>query len=131
MKYQCPVCLNDTLDKPYKRYSYDVCRMCGVEYGYDDAINEASDWSDEEWDTKADEQIAANHKKLRKIWQDAGSLNWWEESKKPNFTYGVKWFKEYWKAHPEEEKEWEDNLLSPFFEKGTKTLKSNKNLNKS
>lgn len=116
MKYTCPVCLTDSLDEPYVAYSYDICHMCGVEFGYDDAIDEYG-FTKEDWETKADLLIAKNHEKLRKIWAEAGKPNWWEETKKPDFEGGVKWFKDYWDAHPEEKDEWEDNLCSLFKDK--------------
>lgn len=116
MKYQCPVCLTDSLDEPYMRYSYDICNMCGVEFGYDDAIDEYG-FTKEDWDTKGDALLAVNHDKLRQIWLDAGSPNWWEETQQPDFTGGVRWFKEYWNNHPEEKDVWEDNLCSLFKDK--------------
>lgn len=87
--------------------------MCWVEFGFDDAINE-SGWTKEDWATKADALLSANHRKLRQIWLDAGSPNWWEETKQPDFTGGVRWFKEYRKKNPLEKEEWEDNLSSIF-----------------
>lgn len=116
MKYQCPVCLSDSLDEPYSHYSYDICSVCGVEFGFDDAIDEYK-WTKEDWETKADALIGENHKKLRKIWQDAGCPNWWEETKQPDFKGGVRWFKEYYENHPLEKEEWEDNLVSIFKDK--------------
>ncbi len=114
--YQCPVCLTDSLDEPYITYSYDICNMCGVEFGYDDAIDEYG-FTKEDWETKGVELLAVNHAKLRKIWQDAGSPNWWEETQQPDFAGGVRWFKEYWAKHPEEKDVWEDNLCSLFKDK--------------
>ena len=105
MGYACPVCLTDSLDEPYKHYSLDICRVCGVEFGYDDAINELG-WTGKDWEEKTDKLLAAKHGKLRKIWKNAGNLNWWEETKKPGFTSGVPWFDEYWANHPDEYDEW-------------------------
>lgn len=108
--YKCPVCLQDSLSQPYKHYSYDICRVCGVEFGFDDAIDESSKDSP----ISVDEKISANHTKLRKIWMDAGSKNWWDETEKPDFKGGVSWFEAYWDANPLEKSEWERNLISLF-----------------
>lgn len=116
MKYKCPVCLNETLEEPYEAYSYDICRTCGVEYGYDDAIDEY-DFTKEDWETKAPALLAENHSKLRQIWIDAGSPNWWEETQQPDFEGGVRWFRDYYKKHPLEKEQWEDNLCSMFKDK--------------
>lgn len=111
MRFMCPVCLTDSLDEPYQHYSYDLCRTCGVEFGYDDAINREG-WTQNDWAEKADKLIAERHAKLRKIWQDAGSLTWWEETKKPGFTCGVPWFQKYWANHPDEYENWQNDLSS-------------------
>lgn len=113
---KCPVCYSESLEEPYEHYSYDICRVCGVEFGYDDAINEYG-WTVEDWEAKADTLIATNHANLRQIWLDAGSPNWWDETKQPDFEGGVRWFKEYWEKHPLEKDEWEDNLVSLFKDK--------------
>lgn len=110
-KYECPVCLTNSLETPYKAYSYDICSMCGVEFGYDDAIGHA-DWTVDDWRTKAPLELSAKHAKLRKIWRDFGAKNWTEETKKLDFQGGVAWFDNYWELHPEEQKEWEANLTS-------------------
>ncbi len=83
MKYKCPVCLTNSLKEPYTPNSYDICRMCGVEYGYEDAT--------------------IPHTKLRQLWQEAGSPNWWDESEQPDFKGGVRWFDEYREKHSLEE----------------------------
>lgn len=113
MKNKCPVCLNNTLDEPYQPYSYDICMVCGVEFGFDDAINEYG-FTKEDWEKRAPKLIEKNHDKLRKIWIEAGCPVWEEEVKKPDFKGGVSWIDNYWKKHPEEEKEWQENLGSLF-----------------
>lgn len=111
MKFTCPVCCTESLNVPYEHYSYEICHTCGVEFGYDDAVDREG-WTRNDWAEKADKLISERLAKLRKIWQDAGRLNWWEETKRPGFTFGVSWFKTYWAEHPDEYDEWQNNLSS-------------------
>jgi predicted metal-binding transcription factor (methanogenesis marker protein 9) len=90
--------------------------VCGVQFGYDDAIDETG-WTKEDWASRAKEEISRRHDKLREIWQAAGSLNWWDESTKPDFVHGVPWFDKYWDEHPDEHDEWQRNLSSYLMER--------------
>lgn len=87
--YNCPVCLTDSLEDPYTPNSFDICGMCGVEFGYEDTNT--------------------SHEELRKIWLDAGSPNWQKETVKPDFKGGVKWFDDYF-----ERNYWKVELLDIF-----------------
>lgn len=101
MKYKCPVCLADTLDRLFVHCSYDICSNCGVEYGYDDYVDH--------------ENLAKlqplKHAELREAYIKAGSPNWTEETKQPDFTYGVGWLKDYY-SDPVRREIWENDLAS-------------------
>jgi len=102
MKYQCPVCLTDSLDEPYKHCSYDICKTCGVEYGYDDYVNH----------NDLERLQPLKHAALREAWVAAGSPLWWDgEVQQEDFTYGVSWLKEYY-SDPKRKEEWEADLAS-------------------
>ncbi len=120
MKNKCPVCLTSSLKTPYSRYNHDVCRNCGVEFGYDDVVHVSHCTSKENREEEISLLVAERHKKLRQIWKDAGSLSWWEETKNPDFVSGVIWFDDYWKNNPEEYEQWENDLTNYTFPESEK-----------
>lgn len=100
MKYECPVCLTLSLDEPYEHCSFDICRCCGVEYGYDDYVDHD--------DLERLQRI--KHTELREAWIAAGRPHWWEdEVQQEGFDYGVSWLKEYY-SDPERREIWERDL---------------------
>lgn len=72
--YICPICDNPNLDQDPLERKFNICPICGVEFGVDD--------------------FEISHEELRKAYQEAGYPDWRKESEVPGFFGGVKWLDE-------------------------------------